>query len=140
MTPEVEAVADRFAGIWAAPSVQDLGALMHSEIVMLQPILPPIRGREDGMSEFSKLLKWLPDLRGVVDERAAAGNRLMIAWRLQFTLGQQPFELRLVDRIVVKDGLIAEREAYYDSLAFAAAVLSRPSAWFGYLRYRGYFS
>jgi hypothetical protein len=38
----------------------------------------------------------------------------------------------------VEDGLIREREAYYDSLALMIAVLRRPSAWVGYLRYRGY--
>ena len=42
-----------------------------------------------------------------------------------------------MDRIVHRDGLIAEREAYFDSLRFLLATLGRPSAWLGYLRYRG---
>jgi hypothetical protein len=62
----------------------------------------------------------------------------VIAWRLVFTLGRKPFELRIVDRIVVADGLIREREAYYDSLGLMMVLLRRPSAWLGYWRYRGY--
>jgi ketosteroid isomerase-like protein len=79
-----------------------------------------------------------PDLVGTVDRWAAEGDTVLVAWRLRFTLGRRPFELRLVDRIVHRDGLIVEREAYFDSLRFLLATLRRPSAWGGYLRYRGY--
>ena len=51
---------------------------------------------------------------------------------------QRQLQARIVDRIVVADGLIREREAYYDSLALMIALLRRPSAWAGYWRYRGY--
>jgi len=53
-------------------------------------------------------------------------------------MGRGPFEIRIVDRIVVRDGLIVEREAYFDSLRFFLATLARPTAWVPYLRYRGY--
>ena len=49
----------------------------------------------------------------------------------------QPTDLT-VSAIVERDGLVAEREAYYDSLRFLLATLRRPRAWPGYLRYRGY--
>jgi hypothetical protein len=77
-------------------------------------------------------------LRGSVDSWGASGDTLLIAWRLAFTLGRGPFELRIVDRIIARDGVILEREAYFDSLRFVAATLSRPSTWLPYLRYRGY--
>jgi hypothetical protein len=50
----------------------------------------------------------------------------------------RPDELRIVDRIVVADQLIREREAYYDSLGLMLTLLARPSAWAGYWRHRGY--
>ncbi len=62
----------------------------------------------------------------------------MIAFRLRCTLGTKPFELRVIDRIAERGGLVADREAYYDSLRFLLEVLRRPSACPGYLRYRGY--
>jgi ketosteroid isomerase-like protein len=77
-------------------------------------------------------------MRGTVDRSAVDGDVALIAWRLAFALGGRPFELRIVDRIVIADGLIREREAYYDSLGFMLVLLSRPRSWPGYWRYRGY--
>jgi hypothetical protein len=132
-------VAERFREAWDTPEVERFVALLHPDVRLLQPVTPTIVGRENARAEFRRLLRWLPDLRGVVDSWAiGADGQLLIAWRLRFTLGRGPFELRIVDRIVVADRLIREREAYFDSLSFLLATLRRPSAWGGYLRYRGY--
>jgi ketosteroid isomerase-like protein len=130
-------VIDGFARAWAHPRVEDFVALLHPEVTLLQPVTKPIHGRDAARAEFTRLLAWLPDLEGIVDHSAADGDVVLIAWRLRFTLGG-PYELRIVDRIVVADGLIREREAYYDSLGLMLTLLGRPSAWLGYLRYRGY--
>jgi hypothetical protein len=95
-------------------------------------------GHAAARREFGRLLAFLPDLRGRVDAWAACGDTLLVAWRLAFTLGHAPYTLRIADRIVVRDGLIAEREAYYDSLGLMLALLARPRAWPAYWRYRGY--
>jgi len=114
-------------------------ALLHPQVRLLQPVTPPVLGREKAREEFARLLRWLPDLHGTVDSWAVGSDgHLLIAWRLAFTLGRSAYELRIVDRIVVADGLIREREAYFDSLGFLLATLLRPSAWLGYLRYRAY--
>jgi ketosteroid isomerase-like protein len=128
----------RFAEAWAAPRVEGFVALLAPDVLLLQPVTPPLRGRAAAEAEFARLLAWLPDLVGTVDRWAVQGDTTLVAWRLRFTLGRRPFELRLVDRIVWREGLIAEREAYFDSLRFLLATLRRPSAWGGYLRYRGY--
>jgi len=127
-----------FAAAWDAPQVDRFVELLAPDVVLLQPVTPRIAGREAARVEFARLLRWLPDLRGTVDHWGSDGAAILIAWRLRFTLGSAPFELRIVDRIVARDGLIAEREAYFDSLRFFLATLARPSAWLGYLRYRGY--
>ncbi len=127
-----------FAAAWSRPSVDGFIAMLAPEVRLLQPVTPPVIGREAARREFARLLRWLPDLHGTIDEWAVAGETVLIAWRLHFTLGRRPFELRLVDRLVARDGLIVEREAYFDSLRFLLATLARPSAWSGYLRYRGY--
>jgi ketosteroid isomerase-like protein len=130
-------VIEGFTQAWARPRVDDFIALLHPEVTLLQPVTAPIHGRDAARGEFTRLLRWLPDLEGVVDHSSADGDVVLISWRLRFTLGR-PYELRIVDRIVVADGLIREREAYYDSLGFMMTLLQRPSAWLGYLRYRGY--
>jgi ketosteroid isomerase-like protein len=112
--------------------------MLAPDVRLLQPVTPTVVGQDAARREFTRLLRWLPDLRGVVDHWGSDGDTVLIAWRLRFTLGHGPFELRIVDRIVAHDGLIVEREAYFDSLRFLLATLVRPSAWGGYLRYRGY--
>lgn len=132
------ALAREFADAWAHPAVERFVALLDENVLLLQPVTPPIVGRAAARREFARLLAWLPDLRGVVDAWSATGDTLLVAWRLHFTLGRRPYELRIVDRIVFRAGRIVEREAYFDSLRFLLTTLSRPSAWPGYLRYRGY--
>ena len=131
-------MVERFALAWANPELDRFMALLHPEVCLLQPVTKPIRGREAARREFARLLRWLPDLRGTIDQTAVRGDLALIAWRLAFTLGRSPYELRIVDRLVVEGGLIREREAYYDSHALMIALLGRPSAWPGYWRYRGF--
>lgn len=131
-------VARAFAEAWAAPQVERFAALLAPDVVLLQPVTPRIVGRDAARAEFARLLRWLPDLRGTVDHWAADGQTLLIAWRLAFTVGRKRLELPIVDRIVVRDALIGERAAYFDPLPLLLAVLARPGAWPGYLRYRGF--
>jgi hypothetical protein len=134
----MESMAERFTRAWAQPRLETIVELLHPDVRLLQPVTKPIVGREAARAEFARLLRWLPDLRGTVDDVAIRDDMLLIAWRLVFTLGGSPVELRIVDRIVVADGLIREREAYYDSLGLMITLLGRPTAWPGYWRYRGY--
>lgn len=131
-------IVQHFTATWANPTVEQFVALLAQDVRLSQPVTPPIRGRDEAAREFRRLIKWLPDLHGTVDSWSASGDTVLIAWRLAFTLGRNPFELRVVDRIVVRDDTIAEREAYFDSLRFFLATLSRPTAWIPYLRYRGF--
>lgn len=141
MHPPDAAAADlarRFAEAWARPAVDRFLAMLAPDVRLLQPVTAPVVGHAAARREFGRLLEWLPDLRGTVDSWSASGDTLLIAWRLTFTLGRAPFELRIADRIVARDGLIVEREAYFDSLRLMLATIARPSAWLGYWRYRGF--
>ena len=131
-------MVEQFADAWARPEVDRFVALLHPDVVLLQPVAPPIRGRAAARAEFARLLAWLPDLRGTMEHTAVRDSVALISWRLAFSLGGRPFELRIVDRLMVEDGLIREREAYFDSLRFMLAVARRPGAWPGYWRYRGF--
>jgi ketosteroid isomerase-like protein len=135
---DVPAVIAGFTDAWAHPELERFMALLHPDVCLLQPVTKPIVGRAAARAEFAKLLAWLPDLRGTVDQAAVDGDVALIAWRLAFGLGGRPYELRIVDRIVVANDLIREREAYYDSLGLMLTLLGRPTAWSGYWRYRGY--
>ena len=131
-------LVEGFTAAWATPTADGLAAMCTEDVELSQPVTPLVVGREATRREFARVLRWLPDLRGIVDEWAANDTSVMIAFRLCCTLGGKPFELRVIDRIVERSGLVAERVAYYDSLRFMIETLRRPRAWLGYLRYRGY--
>src|SRR5262249_12335284 len=110
---ETQVVVERFAYAWANPQLERFMELLHPDVLLLQPVHRPIRGRTAARAEFARLLQWLPDMRGTVDQTAVNGSLALIAWRLVFPLARRSHELRIVDRIVISDGLIREREAYY---------------------------
>lgn len=134
----VTALVEGFTAAWAHPTAERLAAMCTEDVKLRQPVTAPIFGRDAARVEFGRILVWLPDLHGVVDEWADNGTSVMIAFRLRCTLGGGPFELPVLDRIIERGGLVAERDAYYDSLRFMVSTLRRPRAWRGYLHYRGY--
>jgi ketosteroid isomerase-like protein len=134
----VRSLVEGFTAAWAKPSADGLAAMCTEDVRLEQPVTPIVVGREATRREFARVLRWLPDLHGVVDEWGVSDGSVMIAFRLRCTLGGKPFEIRVIDRIVERGGLVAERKAYYDSLSFMIETLRRPRAWLGYLRYRGY--
>ena len=49
-----------FAEAWERPTAEGLGALLAEDILLVQPHLPPIRGRDAAIREFGRLFSWLP--------------------------------------------------------------------------------
>lgn len=97
-----------------------------------------LRGRDEIRSFFEGLFAAFPDLttqvrRIVSDDRCAA-----VEWRMRGTFTGRPFqgiaptgqrlELRGVDLVEVKGGLIVRNVAYYDGAAFARQVGLLPPA------------
>jgi ketosteroid isomerase-like protein len=134
---DLSTIAARFTEVWAHPDPDRLVALLDPDVRLIQPVTPEIRGKEAARRDFARLLRWLPDLHGVIDTTAGTGDTLLVAWHLRFTLARRPRAISIVDRIVVRGGRIVEREAYFDSLRFFLLVLASPSEWRGYARYRG---
>jgi hypothetical protein len=128
-------IVQKFSDVWARPTADALAALCTEDVRLIQPARPLLVGREAARRDFARLLEWQPGLHAIVDDWALR-QRLFISFRLCFRFGERVWELPTVDRILVRDGLIAERVASFDSLAFALAVLRRPSQWGGFLRYR----
>ncbi len=124
-----------FRRFWAAPSLEKLPALLSKDVLLNQPLAPPMRGLDEVRGEFRPIFEWLPDFRGEVDRWAANGNVILIELRLRATIGGKPFEWPLVDRFVLgDDGLATERVTYFDSLPLILAVATRPSTWSSFLR------
>jgi steroid delta-isomerase-like uncharacterized protein len=60
----------------------------------------------------------MPGLRYDVEDTVAEGDRVCAAYTLRATVNDRPIVVRGVMRFVVRDGRIAQRVDYWDSLVF----------------------
>ena len=58
------------------------------------------------------------DLRYEVEDVVAEGDAVCAAYTLRTTVNDRPIAVRGVMRFLVRDGLIAKRTDYWDSLVF----------------------
>ena len=128
--------AQRFADAWKHPTPEQLTELLHPRVVLYQPYGPPIRGRAAARAEFVRLLRWLPGLHGTVERTMGAGGVIFIEWLMKFPIGRRGVSIRAVDRFLLRDGLGIERAVYFNQLRLVTAILTHPSSWLGFLRYR----
>ena len=60
----------------------------------------------------------MPGLRYEIEDIVAEGDRVCAAYTLRTTANERPIAVRGVMRFVVRDGRIAQRIDYWDSLVF----------------------
>ena len=130
------AFSKAFEDAWRAPTAERLTALLHADVVLYQSGAAAIHGKDAAHREFSRLLRWLPALRGEVDQSFSNEHQVCIQWRLILPFGPRGIALRIVDVFIVEDGRARSRHAYFDQTPFILAVLSRPWRIGGFLRYR----
>jgi len=125
----------RFADAWAAPTVDGLVALAQPDATFSQPLSTTARGHA-GLSNFlDELLQTIPDLRGeVVTWAAADEHTVFVELKLSGTFGRRPIGWTTIDKIVLRDGLIAERVANFDGLRLLGSIARRPRGWPAWLR------
>jgi hypothetical protein len=128
--------AQRFANVWKHPTPERLVELLHPNVVLYQPYGPPVRGKAAARAEFVRLLRWLPDLHGTVERTMGARDVIFIEWLMKFPIGRHGVAIRAVDRFLLRDGLGIERAVYFNQLQLLTAILTHPSSWLGFLRYR----
>jgi len=76
----------------------------------------------EGIDEYRRrvpnFLATMPALRYDVEDVIADGDRVWAAYTLRASVNDRPIEIRGVMRFVVRDGRIAHRIDYWDSLMF----------------------
>ena len=104
------------------------GGRFTPDCLMTQPLAAPARGPEGLRQLFTPLFQAVPDLKVDVVRWGATEDGALIEIHLHGTLGGRPLAWTAVDRLVLRDGLIAERHSYFDPLPLVATLLRRPRA------------
>jgi hypothetical protein len=127
-----------FAEGWAKPKpdgfLSHFLPRIHPEGRFEQPTIPAATGPAEWERGFRELLEVFPDYLVEVDDWAARGDVVFIRIT-HMPQGRGGPSWRGVDRIVLEDGLIRERIAYFDSAETLPAALRMPRIWPKLLRW-----
>jgi ketosteroid isomerase-like protein len=124
-SPDVEAAqawVAAFAEGWRAPASADAFAdhfqpWFHPGIRLIQPGVPRLVGERAFRERFAgPLFALIPDLHGQVERAAVGVDCAYIELTLRGTLGGRPVCWRVCDRTTLRNGLVVERESYFDPL------------------------
>lgn len=121
--------AERFADTWRTPDLAKHEALWSDDIVLTQPMMGTLRGKQACRNAFQRLFALVPDLHADVHRVAHAEHQVFIEFTLSGTYGGKPIAWDAADRFTFTGGLIAERVSYFDSAPLVAKLLGRPRGW-----------
>jgi ketosteroid isomerase-like protein len=134
-TEAAQAWVVAFAEGWLTPASAEAFAdhfepWLHPHVRLIQPGMPRLVGRRAFRERFARpLFALIPDLHGQVERSAVGDDCAYVELTLRGTLGGRPVAWRVCDRATLHDGLVVERESYFDPLPLARAILTRPRAW-----------
>jgi ketosteroid isomerase-like protein len=113
-----------FSEFWAAPDLKWIPSIITDDVVGYWPGGRIVRGKAEYMQALEELLELLPDIRLEVPEHtmSADGEFGLSRWVMHATGAQGPFELDGMDRTRVRDGLVCENYAFFDSAQFQRLV------------------
>jgi ketosteroid isomerase-like protein len=131
---EAERFVASFTAAWARPRLEDFIALAAPQVRLVQPVAATTEGIEAFADFFRRLMALIPDLTAGVERWAASEDGVYIELTFRGTLGGKPVSWSGIDRIVLRDGRIAERVNYSDPAPVLAAIATRPSAWLRWWR------
>jgi ketosteroid isomerase-like protein len=126
---DAAAFVEKFIEAWEDPRLERFQAVTHPDVVLEQPMMPRMVGKEAAREGFRRLLELFPGIRGRVLRWTAEGNVVFIEMRMTVPAGSRPLEWDLTDRIELEGGLVRERVSYMDSIQIVLGILTRPSLW-----------
>jgi ketosteroid isomerase-like protein len=106
---------DRFAAFWKKPDLAQVAPALTPDVVGYWPGSDePVRGIADYTQRIADLIALVPDFRLDVAEHAVNDNCVFIRWIAHGSFEGKPLEFGGVDRVRMRDGLVAENRIYCD--------------------------
>jgi ketosteroid isomerase-like protein len=121
--------AQRFADAWRNPTMDKFEVMFSDAIVLRQPMMGTLRGKQACRASFEQLFALVPDLHADVHRVGHGKCEVFIEFTLSGTYGGKPISWDAVDRMTFTNGLIAERVSYFDSAPLAVKLVARPRGW-----------
>lgn len=121
--------AAQFTDAWRSPDLAKHEAMWSDDIVLIQPMMGTLRGRQACRESFARLFALIPDLHADVHRVGHGSHEVFIEFTLSGTYGGKPIAWAAVDRFTFTDGLIAERVSYFDSTPLIGKLVARPAGW-----------
>jgi limonene-1,2-epoxide hydrolase len=128
-----------FAEGWAKPKpdgfLDHFRPRFHPEARLVQPTLPTARGWDEVEARFRDLFEAFPEYVVTVDDWAARGDVVFIEVTHNVQIGSRTVRWRGVDRVLIENGLLCERIAYFDAMETLPMALRSPRTWPRLLRW-----
>lgn len=121
--------AERFADTWRTPDLAKHQALWSYGIVLTQPMMGTLRGKQACRSAFHRLFVLIPDLHADVHTVGHSRREVFVEFTLSGTYGGKPIAWDAVDRFTLTDSLIAQRVSYFNATPLVIKLFGRPRGW-----------
>jgi hypothetical protein len=137
LTPEeAEDFVRRLVPAYRSSDPEQWADLYAQRFDGIQPLMPDLYGKADGLPRIRRMFRAFPDLKIEVRRWAVADEFLYVELTTSGTIGGRPLTFASIDRFRLRDGLVVERVSYYDGLGILLKFLKRPRGWPALLRAR----
>jgi ketosteroid isomerase-like protein len=107
---------DAFAAFWANPQAHRVAAVLTQDVRGYWPWSnEPVRGISEYVGYIEKIIAYVPQMRLTVGEHATNGDATFVHWVMHANGANGRFELSGIDRLILRDGLVAENLIRFDS-------------------------
>ena len=125
---DATALVDKFAAVWARPTLEGLESLMHADTRNQIPPMTEPTDRNGVLAHFGQVLQQLPDMRVEVQRWAPTGDAVIIEWRAHATVAGRPLSWTGIDRFGVRGERMYEARVYWDTRQVAAEIAAAVQA------------
>jgi limonene-1,2-epoxide hydrolase len=131
LTPEL--FVDRFAEGWLLPKpgefLDHFRPLMHPAVTLTQPLFPEAHGIEGLNTLFTRMFSLLPDLTVTVQRAITDDRTAVIESAVTTRVGRKTLHFDVCDRFTIEDGLVIQRQSYFDPTPLLLATVRSPTVW-----------